>query len=192
MNPPPSTPHGSKLTRSGAKPKRAVQGTRKSKTPSSPSRARASKSIPEPPPIRVRIVARRLPGRSCGPYTEVTVTLPDKSGHPSEIFPADVREAQWETELRVLERAGGIVFRGPSVNGRPGEQFLYLTWVGRLAGAAPAMFRRAKLRLDAVPREVLAQALESGQLVGSLELTARDGMPVCASVLPPAMRWSSD
>jgi len=53
------------------------------------------------------------------------------------------------------------------------------------------MFRRAKLRLDAVPSEVLAKALKSGLLVGALELTALDGMPVCASVYPPAIEWSA-
>ena len=53
------------------------------------------------------------------------------------------------------------------------------------------MFRRAKLRLDAVPPKVLEEALETGVLVGRLELTAPDGMPVCASVRPPAIAWSS-
>jgi hypothetical protein len=53
------------------------------------------------------------------------------------------------------------------------------------------MFRRARLRLDAVPAAVLAEALQSGELVGRLELTAADGMPLCASVRPPAIAWSS-
>jgi hypothetical protein len=77
------------------------------------------------------------------------------------------------------------------VNGPPRERFLYLTWIGRKGRAAPAMFRRAKLRLDAIPPEVLAKSLRSGLLVGKLDLTAADGMPVCASVRPPGIVWSS-
>jgi hypothetical protein len=77
------------------------------------------------------------------------------------------------------------------VNGPPHERFLYLTWIGRKGRGAPAMFRRAKLRLDAIPPDVLSAALRSGRLLGQLDLTAPDGMPVCASVRPPAIAWSS-
>jgi uncharacterized protein DUF5990 len=82
-------------------------------------------------------------------------------------------------------------FHGPAVNGPPGERFVYLTWTGRKGAGPQQMFWRAKLRLDAVPSEVLAKALESGLLLGELELTAADGMPVCASVRPPAIEWSA-
>jgi hypothetical protein len=40
--------------------------------------------------------------------------------------------------------------------------------------------------------QVLAQALRSGRLWAELALTAADGMPVCASVRPPAIRWTAD
>ena len=142
--------------------------------------------------IRVRVIGRRLPGRSCGPYTDITVGLAQVVGcDPAEGVPADVREARWETAIQVRERDGEVVFRGPAVNGPPRERFLYLTWVGRMNGAAPAMFRRAKLRLDAIPAEVLASSLGTGLLVGRLDLTAPDGMPLCASVRPPSITWRS-
>ncbi len=147
----------------------------------------------EPRSIRVRILARRLPGRTCGPYTDVVVGLAGRGVcDPTGGVSADVREASWETTIEVREgKDGAAVFRGPAVNGPPRERFLYLTWIGRKGSAAPAMFRRAKLRLDAVPAAVLAEALRSGVLVGRLELTAADGMPVCASVRPPAITWAS-
>ncbi len=146
----------------------------------------------EPRSIHVRILGRRLPGRTCGPYTDVTVGLAGKVGcDPTDRVSADVRGASWETRIEVRGKDGVPVFRGPAVNGPAGERFLYLTWVGRMGGAAPAMFRRAKLRLDAVPAEVLAESMRSGVLVGRLELTAADGMPVCASVRPPTITWSS-
>jgi hypothetical protein len=146
----------------------------------------------EPRFIQARIIGRRLPGRTCGVYTDVTVGLAAKVGcDPTDVVPGDVREARWETRIEVRGKDGAPMFRGPAVNGPPRERFLYLTWSGRRGGAVPAMFRRAKLRLDAVPAEVLAGSLRSGVLVGRLELTAPDGMPVCASVRPPAIAWSS-
>jgi hypothetical protein len=146
----------------------------------------------EPRAIRVRIVGRRLPGRSCGPYDDISVGLVQKAGcGPAEPISADARGAEWETEIQVRDQDGLPAFRGPAVNGPQRERFLYLTWIGRKGRAAPAMFRRAKLRLDAVPAGVLAKSLESGVLVGTLDLTAADGTPLCASVRPPAITWSS-
>lgn len=160
--------------------------------PPAPKRARVAGLGAEPREILVRILARRLPGRDCGPYSEVAVGFVEKVGcHPLQLTPANAREARWETRIEVRRQDGAPRFRGPAVNGPPDERFLYLTWIGRLAGAAPAMFRRAKLRLDAVPPQVLAEALKSQVLVGRLELTADDGMPLCASVRPPAIAWSS-
>jgi hypothetical protein len=142
--------------------------------------------------VVVRIVGERLPGRSCGPYGDVCVGFVQKVGcHPDGFVSADAPGATWETAIEVREREGVPAFRGPAVNGPPHERFLYLTWIGRKTGEAPTMFRRAKLRLDAVPAEVLGRALESGVLVGRLGLTAGDGMPVCASVRPPAISWSA-
>jgi Family of unknown function (DUF5990) len=91
---------------------------------------------------------------------------------------------------RLRERSGAPGFRGPAVNGPPNERFIYLTWIGRQGRAKPAMFRRAKLRLDAVPASALATALRTGVLVGRLRLIAQDGMPVCGSVRPPKISWS--
>lgn len=157
-----------------------------------PSPPRVTGLTERPRAIQVRIVARRLPGRTCGPYSEVTVALASKVGcDPADGVPADRRSATWETHVEVHERSGVPVFRGPAVNGPPQQRFIYLTWVGRKGRANPAMFRRAKLRLDAVPANVLAETLRSGVLVGKLALTAPDGMPVCASVLPPAIEWSA-
>jgi hypothetical protein len=123
----------------------------------------------------------------------VRVGLAQKVGcDPEQVVPADVETARWETEVEVRAKDGRTALRGPAVNGPPHARFLYLTWIGRQGDAAPAMFRRAKLRLDAVPAAVLAAALApgaSGVLVGTLDLTARDGMPVCGSIVPPAVAW---
>lgn len=54
------------------------------------------------------------------------------------------------------------------------------------------MFRRAKLRLDAVPAEVLRSAEEQGVLVARVGLTDAKGNPTCASVGPPLIKWSAE
>jgi hypothetical protein len=79
---------------------------------------------------------------------------------------------------------------GPYVSGRPGERFVYLSW-GQLGDDASfTMFRRAKLWLNAVPPEVLADAVAAGVLVGRLGLRDPKGNPVCASIRPPLIEWS--
>jgi len=147
---------------------------------------------PSPQRLVLRILGRRLPGASCGPYRDIRVGLALKTGCDSKDgASADQQEVTWETQIEVREKDGVPTFRGPAVNGPPGERFLYLTWTGREGAGPQKMFRRAKLRLDAIPPEVLARALETGLLLGELDLTAPDGMPVCASVRPPAIQWSA-
>lgn len=146
----------------------------------------------DPRAIAVRIIGCSLPGRACGPYRDVHVGFVQKVGcDPEDWISADERRATWETRIEVRERNGAPAFKGKAVNGPPRERFFYLVWTGRQADERASMFRRAKLRLDAVPPDVLAASLDSGRLVGRLELTAEDGLPVCASIRPPAIVWAS-
>lgn len=153
----------------------------------------AAKLDAAPRSIAVRIVARDLPGRSCGPYSDIAVGFVSTAGqHPVTMVLGDAREAAWETTIEVRGKDGVAAFRGPAVNGPAHERFFYLAWIGREGRAAPAMFRRAKLRLDAIPPQVLTEAARTGMLVGRLGLTAPDGMPLCASVKPPVIAWTSE
>lgn len=54
------------------------------------------------------------------------------------------------------------------------------------------LFRRAKLRLDAIDPTVIASTLDLGVLVGRLGLTDHKGHPLCASVRPPMIEWSAE
>lgn len=158
-----------------------------------PACARVRGLPAEPRKIALRIVARNLPGRDCGPYREVAVGFVAKTGcHPAAFVDGGARGATWDTTIELRDDGGVPAFRGPAVNGPPRERFLYLTWIGRLGDAAPAMFRRAKLRLDAIPASVLSAAARTGALVGTVGLTDDRGMPLCASVKPPAIAWSAD
>ena len=142
--------------------------------------------------IEVRIVARELPGKSCGPYTDIVVGLESaKTRLPEQVVSAGAKGATWTTTIEVQSSEGPPRFRGQAVHGPPQERFFYLDWIGRMDGAALAGFRRAKLRLDAIPTPVLARAMASGRLIGELGLTDAKGMPLCASVKPPVIQWSA-
>jgi hypothetical protein len=87
---------------------------------------------------------------------------------------------------------GGVDFYGPYVQGRRGDRFVYLSWGTVDDDGTFAMFRRAKLMLDAVDPSVIAAARRpAAHLVGRLGLSGGDGSPRCAAVRPPGIDWSA-
>ncbi|MEU9700711.1 DUF5990 family protein [Streptomyces sp. NPDC047981] len=138
-------------------------------------------------PLALRIVGTELPGRSCGTFTDVHVAV-QRGREPDGAVPGDAAEAVWEfTVDTVLAPDGTRDFRGPYVHGRRGARFLYLTWGEWPPGGAFTMFRRAKLFLDDLP----APALDRGAAEGRLGLTDLHGLPLCAAVRPPRIRWTA-
>jgi hypothetical protein len=140
--------------------------------------------------VRVTIAGHRLPGTSCGPHHGVRVGL-QVGNAPVAVVDADVELAVWTTEIHPFTDGKTVDFRGRAVHGRRGERFIYLVWLEERGRQGHVMFRRAKLQLDGVEREVLVAALEADHLRADLDLTAEDGLPVCASVRPPAITWSA-
>lgn len=109
---------------------------------------------------------------------------------PAQLLRADIANPLWEIEV-VVARIGGLLdFRGPAVQGKRGDRFIYLTWgnVGR--DNVFEMFRRAKLMLARVEPRLIDAAIEAGCLHAEVDLTGRDGGPRCARVDPPAVEWS--
>jgi hypothetical protein len=132
--------------------------------------------------MRLVIEGWNLPGRDCGSYSDIHVGTQIRRD-PAHLVPADATSARWELDIDVLERDGARDFRGPSVQGRRGERFVYLTW-GELRDDTFTMFRRAKLMLLDVPdpgRETVT---------ARVDLTDESGMPRCARLQPPALTWS--
>jgi hypothetical protein len=142
----------------------------------------------------VRIEGVELPGRVCGAYAGVHVGV-QRRGEPFELVPGDAPDATWEFDVTTKPGPGGdagaIDVGGPFAQGRRGDRFLYLTW-GTVDGEGTfTMFRRAKLHLADVDADVLDRAATGeGVLVGRLGLTDECGMPRCARVRPPTVRWS--
>lgn len=148
--------------------------------------------------MHVRIVGTDPPGREWGDlrpdgcrYANIHVGLQERR-EPVQLHPADAGEVVWDLEIDVVAREGDLDFRGPCVQGKRGERFVYLTW-GAVADGDFAMFRRAKLMLSAVdPAVVRAADADGRRLVGALRLTGGDGGPRCAAVRPPAIEWTAE
>ena len=131
--------------------------------------------------MRLVIEGRNLPGRTCGTHRDVHVGVQVRR-EPTELVPADVETARWEVEIEVLDKDGEVDFRGPAVQGRRGERFVYLTW-GERPGDTFEMFRRAKLMLADLPDPHSASA------TARVDLTDEHGLPRCARLRPPALTW---
>jgi uncharacterized protein DUF5990 len=127
--------------------------------------------------MRLLIRGHRLPGLACGPYTNVHVGIQVKS-EPVGLVPADAAAPEWVAEIRTIDGD----FRGPAVQGKKGERFVYLTW-GTVAGGSFSMFRRAKLMLTDLPAG-------ADEVTVDVDLTDECGMPRCARLRPPALRIS--
>jgi hypothetical protein len=130
--------------------------------------------------VKLTIDGHHLPGRTCGSHTDVHVGVQIRRA-PADLVPAYAAVAQWTVDIEVVEGPDGVDFRGPAVQGRRGERFVYLTW-GEGAGEEFAMFRRAKLMLDDVP-DPTAPAVTA-----AVDLTDEDGLPRCARLRAPAVQ----
>lgn len=133
--------------------------------------------------VQVVVRGHRPPGRRFGPHANVHVGLQVRS-QPDGLVPADVPDAEWIADVRVVRCGNALDFHGPAVHGRAGERFLYLTW-GDLVDDRFETFRRAKLILDEAGADETTT-----RLIADIELTDEHGSPRCARVRPPAVRWS--
>jgi hypothetical protein len=151
--------------------------------------------------MRIRIEGVDLPGTSCGPspqrpagHFNIHVGV-QRRGKPDELLglvPGDSPGVTWTLDATVTSAAdGGVDLKGPYIQGPPGGRFIYLNWGAVDTSGTFTMFRRAKLRLDAVAPEVLRSAQEQGTLVARVTLTDSGGGPICASVRPPFIEWSA-
>ncbi|GAA4114680.1 hypothetical protein GCM10022415_10720 [Knoellia locipacati] len=105
--------------------------------------------------------------------------------------PVEGSSMAFDVSLDVVVTSDGVDLRGPWVQGRRGDRFLYLCWghAGRDPGDVDTV-RRAKLMLGVLDPADLLDAAEDDVLVGRLSLVDPRGGPVCAAVRPPAIRWT--
>jgi hypothetical protein len=157
--------------------------------------------------VRVRVEATDLPGRACDPdrdghvYRDVHVGVcvrgaragglevtPSRPWRVVDVVPGDAASARWALDATYHDD-GDVT--GTWVRGACGDRHVGLAW-GEVPGDGLFhLFRLAKLGFAHVPLEVMqAAASGAGVLVARLGLTDRKGHPLCASVKPPAVRWS--
>jgi hypothetical protein len=144
------------------------------------------------PKLSLRIIGRDLPGRRFACYDNVHVGVQRHARE--EVFnatPGDADEAAFVFDVdAVTTKEGEIDFRGPFVQGKRGERFVYLTWGAVDPDGRFEMFRRAKLRFSDMDPTYVERALTTGAPIeGTLGLTSTRGGPLCASVRPPIIQW---
>jgi Family of unknown function (DUF5990) len=144
--------------------------------------------------MRVSIIGTNLPGRTfCRadgtPMNNVHVGV-QRGRDPVSLVLADADEARWDLTIDVVDRIDSIDFRGPEVQGKSGDRFVYLTWGEVESVDRFEMFRRAKVMLNRVEPDLIESARTSGTLVACIDLTGDDGGPRCARVDPPAITWT--
>ena len=140
--------------------------------------------------VPVRIVGRRLPGSSWSGRHGIHVGV-QKGSEVVGLVTGDAADAVFDIDLEVVADTEGVPdFRGPYVQGRRGERFVYLSWGEVDDEGTFAMFRRLKLHLaplieQSTPERVLA----AKRIQAVLELTDTRGRPLAASVRPPWVTW---
>jgi hypothetical protein len=107
------------------------------------------------------------------------------------LVPGDAPSASWTMDCTAVQSPTGVDLKGPYVQGSPGGRFIYLSWGTVDDTGGFTLFRRAKLWLDAIPSNVIDNAIEVGWLLGRLSVTDRKGNPLCAAVRPPLIEWSA-
>src|SRR5262245_42212457 len=138
--------------------------------------------------MRVEIRGVNLPGRTfCrpdgSPLENVHVGLQIRRD-PAELVRGDAPDAHWDVEVEVVRADDGLDFRGPAVQGKRGDRFLYLTWGEVHADGQFEMFRRAKLMLNRIDPALVESAVAIGGLAATVDLTGRGGGTRCARVDP--------
>ena len=131
--------------------------------------------------VRVAITGINLPGRVFCPAEgaamgNVHVGVQVRRD-PAQLVRADRPEAHWQVEVEVVRKDGVHDFRGPAVQGRRGDRFIYLTWGEVSSNAEFDMFRRAKLMLDRIEPVLIESAMQTGCLAAIVDLTVTMAVP---------------
>jgi hypothetical protein len=137
--------------------------------------------------IRLHIICRDLPGATFENYRDVRLGIQRGREVVAEVSGAAERT---EFDIELQFDAASSSWRGPFVHGPKGTKFLYLCWTAQ-HDENREMFRRAKIHLTTIPRELLQAALSEDRVLQlELGLTDSKGGPLCASVAAEKLSWS--
>ncbi len=100
-----------------------------------------------------------------------------------------VRQARFMFTLGVTTVEGQSHFRGPQVQGTPGDQFVYLVW-GMRDGEAWVTSRRVKIPLSGIDFQRIAQAVSANlPLAMRIVMTNNKGEPIAATLTTDQYEW---
>lgn len=94
------------------------------------------------------------------------------------------------TEVEVAGQRAEVDVKGEHVHGKRGDRFLYIAW-GLADPAEPfVMFARAKVKLAAIPSDMLDLAMQQGvALVGKFRATNAKGEPATGTIKSADLAW---
>jgi len=141
--------------------------------------------------MTVRIVGHSLPGLNAANRRNLHIGV-QRGAEAVDLAPADARTVTFTIPVRLeMDATARLDFRGPSVHGKPGARFLYLTWGDIAEDGRFEMVQRLKIGLSGLDEAMIAAAREPGVVLqGSLGLTDQRGRPMSASVPAGRIDWA--
>lgn len=138
--------------------------------------------------VTLKLICRKLPGLVFQDYQPVHLGL-QRGKEVVEIVPAAKRQVTYWVPLTVELKGKRVRLKGPFVQGKPDDPFLYLAW-GVMKGSTFDMFRRAKIGLKHLTPATLQQHVRSGKpLEATVFCTDAHGCPICATVPDGFIDW---
>lgn len=137
--------------------------------------------------ISIQLVCSHFPGTRFVDKEPIYVGVQKKTDIVDEV-PGDVQQATFTIPVQTkMGKDGNPDYRGPYVQGRAGDRFIYLVWF-EYKGSAKERFRRAKIKLNHLTWEHLQEDLIEARLT----MTDQTGCPVCATVPEGLIHWQVD
>jgi len=141
------------------------------------------RNLPEPLPLRITVV---------DPPPNILWAL--QLGRDELVKPTSMTKTRicFDFTVEVVAEGTGVLVRGPAVQGRLGEKFVYLC-IGAYAGQADSPGGwRAKIRLEGITQKQVAavKARRTGVLEARFAGTSKTGGPACATVPLLGNAWS--
>jgi Family of unknown function (DUF5990) len=145
-------------------------------------------------PVQLEIHGHHLPGRSWhldGAACDNVHVGVQVGRETCDLTPGDAETAVWTISLELIEGDGDVDFRGPAVQGRRGERFVYLTWGNVDEEGMFTMLRRAKLMLADIEPLLHSGSTSDRRIIATIDLTDDCGGPRCARLRSPALVLTS-
>jgi len=129
-----------------------------------------------------------LPDSKMPAYDLLRLGLQEKKDVKQDVA-CSVRQARFMFTLDVMLEANSKVFYGPYVQGKPGDQFVYLVW-GKRDGEQWETIRRLKVPLTDIGVDRIQSAIDQNMsLAMRIIMTNSKGEPITTSLRIEQIEW---